>query len=104
MQTWLKGEGVSWAWRVAGEAVGLRGKAFQSRGGVSLERDTEEYQQVTLKFRHFICVLVPVHTCRRADGMVGLWRPLRAAGEAEGVKPGTPGKDSNPGKAPLPGP
>lgn len=42
MQAWLKGEGVSRAWRVAGEAVGLRGKAFQSRGGVSLER---EFQQ-----------------------------------------------------------
>lgn len=104
MQAWLKGEGVSRAWRVAGEAVGLRGKAFQSRGGVSLERDTEEFQQVTLKFRYFTCVQVPVPTCRRADGMVGLWRPLRAAGEAEGVKPGTPGKDSKPGKAPLPGP
>lgn len=35
--------------------------------------------------------------------MVGLWRPLRAAGEAEGEKPGTPGKDSKPGKPLLPG-
>lgn len=45
MEAWLKGEGVSRAWRVAGEAVGLRGKVFQSRGGVSLERDTEEFQR-----------------------------------------------------------
>lgn len=35
--------------------------------------------------------------------MVGLWRPLRAAGEAEGEKPGTPGKDNKPGKPLLPG-
>lgn len=35
--------------------------------------------------------------------MDGLWRPLRAAGEAEGEKPGTPGKDSKPGNPLLPG-
>lgn len=104
MQAWLKGEGVSRAWRVTGEAVGLRGKAFKSRVGMSLERDAEEFQHMTTKFRYFTCVQVPVPTCRRADGMAGLWRPLRAAGEAEGVKPGTPGKESKPGKAPLPGP
>lgn len=104
MQAWLKGERVSRAWRVAGEAVGLRGKAFQSRSGMSLERDMEEFQHMTTKFRFFTCVQVPVRTCRSADGMVGLWRPLRAAGEAEEVKPGTPGKESKPGKAPFPGP
>lgn len=38
MQAWLKGEGVSGAWGVVGEAVGLRGEAFQGRGGVSLEK------------------------------------------------------------------
>lgn len=35
--------------------------------------------------------------------MVGLWRPPRAAGEAAGEKPGTPEKDSKPGKPLLPG-
>lgn len=35
--------------------------------------------------------------------MAGLWRPPRAAGEAEGEKPGTPGKGSRPGNPLLPG-
>jgi len=35
--------------------------------------------------------------------MSGLWRPPRFAGEAEGEKPGTPGKDSKPGNPLLPG-
>lgn len=35
--------------------------------------------------------------------MAGLWRPLRAAGEAEAEKPGTPGKESKPGNPLLPG-
>lgn len=35
--------------------------------------------------------------------MAWLWRPLRVAGEAEGEKPGTPGKDSKPGNPLLPG-
>ena len=35
--------------------------------------------------------------------MAGLWRPLREAGEPEGEKAGTPGKDSRPGKPPPPG-
>ncbi|TNN78998.1 hypothetical protein EYF80_010677 [Liparis tanakae] len=39
----------------------------------------------------------------RADCMAGLWRPPRFAGDAEGEKPGTPGKDSKPGNPLLPG-
>lgn len=35
--------------------------------------------------------------------MAWLWRPLRPAGEAEGEKPGIPGKDSRPGNPLLPG-
>lgn len=50
MQARLKGEGVSWAWGVVGEAIGLRGEAFQSRGGVSLERDNGEFPWRVLKF------------------------------------------------------
>lgn len=60
MQAWLKGERVSRTWRVAGEAVGLRGKAFQSRSGMSLERDMEEFQHMTTKFQYFL----PVCKCR----------------------------------------
>lgn len=43
MEARLKGERVPRAWWVIGEAVGLRGKVFQSRGGVSLERDKQEF-------------------------------------------------------------
>lgn len=51
----------------------------------------------------YVCVCEYGCTCSRADCMVGLWRPPRAAGEAEGEKPGTPGKDSKLGNPLLPG-
>lgn len=42
VQAWLEGEGISWAWWVVGEAVGLRRKALQSRCGMSLEQHKKE--------------------------------------------------------------
>lgn len=52
-------------------------------------------------FAVHLLVRVCVCTCSRAGCIAGLWRPLRVAGETAGEKPGTPGKDSRPGKAPF---
>lgn len=38
VEAWLEGEGVSRARRIVGEAVGLRRKALQTRGGMCLQK------------------------------------------------------------------
>lgn len=105
VQAWLQGEGVPRACWVVAKAVRLRSEALQRRRGVSLEAQRErKAAEARVVFRTFILLTwTSACTCRRADCMVGLWSPLRAAGEPAGEKAGTPGKGSRAGKPPLPG-
>lgn len=104
VQARLQGEGVPWARWVVAKAVGLRCEALQRRRGVSLEPQRERKASEAWRSSQVILLVrTSARTCRRADCMVGLWIPLRAAGEAEGEKAGTPGKGSRAGKPLLPG-